>query len=137
MGFVRDQFEKLRADGLEVKQLKEKLKMAEAMAERVTAAIGGECVSSSKSKSPMENAAEKALELRERLAEIEPKHQRDKLFLQGTIGLLSNEYHRKVLSGYYIDCKTKTEVGREVGYTFRHIYNIIDSAFKVLEEMIE
>ena len=125
MGSVLEKLQQVRADGQEIAKLKEQLAIAEALAERVTAAMDGESVCSSKTKSPMENAADKAIELMAKIAELETANDQRKQYLSGVIDAVLDKKEKTVLRGIYFDCKTKTALVSKLDCTWQTIYKKI------------
>lgn len=123
----------IRERTVEIARKEDQLERARALAERITAAMGGESVASSKSKTPMENAADRAMTLEAEIADLKAKNEQEKRVYSAMIDGLQLETYRKVLEGIYFDCKTKKMVAKEIGYTERHIYNILDWAIAELE----
>ena len=132
---VKEELQQVLDEGNKIERLRERLAMAEALAERVTAAIGGEAVSSTKFRSPMENAADKAIALRAELAELEASHNRRKMFLSAVVNILPDERMKKVLRGIYFERKTKSELAKEMHYTWQTIYNIQKQAIEKLDDL--
>lgn len=134
MGIVLEKLQQVRAIGQDIAKLKEQLAMANALAERVTAAMDGESVCSSKTKSPMENAADKAIELMAKIAELEADYDQRKQYLAGAMDAILDEREEKVLRGIYFDCKTKTALSLALDCTWQTIYNIHRRAVCKLDE---
>ena len=132
---IREQFEKLLEERKEIKKQRERLEVAESLAEKMTAAISGESVVSSKARSAMENAADKIIEIKAELEPLEAAYQQRKLYLSAMVESLQDDIQKTVMAGIYFNGKTKEAVGKMVGCTGRHVYNIIDKAICVLDEM--
>lgn len=125
--------EAIRERTKEIARKEDQLERARALAERITAAMGGESVASSKNKTPMENAADRAMTLESEIAELKAQNEKEKRFYSAMIDGLQLETYRKALKGIYFDGKTKKEVANEIGYTVRHTYNILDWAISELQ----
>ena len=134
---VRKELEAIKDYNATMARKKEQLERAESLAERITAAIGGESVASSKNKTPMENAADRVMILKGEIAALEAENERRKLILSALVDSLSDDKRKTVIRGVYFDCKTKAAVGLEIDRTWRHIYNIIDAAIAELQRLAD
>ena len=121
----------------ELHRLEEQYERAKALAERITAAMGGESVASSKNKTPMENAADNVMMLREEIDALKKANEPRTLILSALVDSLGDDRQKKAIRGIYFDCKTKKAVGREIGCTERYVYDIIDAAIAELQQMAD
>lgn len=117
----------------ELSKLEEQCERAKALAERITAAMGGESVASSKNKTPMENAADRAIEKKAEIDALKAANEKRKAVLSALVDSLGDDKQKTVIRGIYFDCKTKAAVGLEIDRTERQIYNIEDAAIAEMQ----
>ena len=134
---VRKELDAVRAYSKNLHDLEEQYERAKALAERITAAMGGESVASSKNKTPMENAADRAIEKQAEIDALKAAHERRTAILSALVDSLGDVRQRKAIRGIYFDCEPKAVVAMRIDRTRRHVYNLIDAAIAEMQRMAD
>jgi len=113
----------------------EQLDSLRCLAKRVTAGYSLDKVSSSKSRSPMENAIVKIIDLEreidgdiDNLVELKRKISKD-------IGMVDNLNYRLLLEMRYISGQSWEDVASNIGYDVRTVFRIHGKALKEIEKI--
>lgn len=111
----------------------------ESLAQKMTAAMGGETVSGSRNLDPLGTVIAKKEALIWEIARIQKEYDKQKEFLSGIIDGLQKPVYIKILYGVYFHQKKLTEVSDKIGYSYRHTQDLHTDALlavqKILDEM--
>ena len=107
------------------------------LAEKVTAAIDGEVVSSSRSRDQMGiNLANKE-NLKAEIARLWKEYERHRAYIFSFVKCLRKPVHITILSGVYFSGKELKEVSDEIGYSYRHTQDLRDVAIQDLQKIMD
>ena len=112
----------------------EMMERAAALAEKVTAAMGGESVSSSKSNDPMGDATSEKVDLKREIDALQKELSERKHRLSGLIDTLEKPQWIDVLYGVHINRKKRADLAVEMGYSASYIGELHDVAIRELEK---
>lgn len=105
------------------------------LAQKVTASYSQDKVSSSKSKSPMENAIVKIIDLEHEIDEDIDNLVELKRKISKDIGRVDNMSYRLLLEMRYIGGQSWEDVASNIGYDVRTVFRIHGKALKEIEKI--
>lgn len=107
------------------------------LAEKVTAAIGGETVSGSRNNDPMGTFMKNKEKTLCEINRLQEEYERHRAFISGFVNSLTNKVYIKILYGLYFNGKELKEVADEIGYSYRHTQDLRDVAIQELQKIMD
>jgi seryl-tRNA synthetase len=115
----------------------EELEQLDSLLKRVTAAMGGEVVSSSKNPDKMADIIDKIIKLRKELNRNVDKYVDIKREAAELLPKIKNPVKYKILHNYYVLDMTFEKIAEEIGYTYQWTHCLHDLALLEFEEILE
>ena len=119
------------SDGLE------ELARLKALATKVTSAMDGEVVSSSKNPDKMTDAVEKIIRLQEKINSYVDKYVDIKNEATELLAQVENPTHYKILHSRYVLYKTWEQIACEIGYTYQWVCQLHGVALLEFEKILK
>ena len=115
----------------------EELARLKSLAEKITANMDGEVVSSSKNLDPLGEAWVRVTEKEREIETLKENHKQLKSFYIDIIDNMRKPVFIKILYGKYFFEKTLQEIADEEGYTYRNICYLHGNALQAVENAIK
>ena len=114
----------------------EDLARLKALATKMTAAMDGEAVSSSKNPDPMGDAVVKLLMKKDEITRLQNAYENARNYFSKIIDSLPDHRYIKVLYGVYFEGKTLGKIASEMNYSYRNICYIHGGALRAVEKIM-
>ena len=115
----------------------EELAQLKALATKVTAALDGEAVSSSKSPDKMTDVVAKIIKLQEYINGAVDKYVDRKREALELLSKVTNPVHYKILHSRYVLYKTWEQIADEIGYTYQWTCQLHGGALQEFEKIMK
>lgn len=115
----------------------EELARLKALATKVTSAMDGEVVSSSKNPDKMTDAVEKIIKLQEKINSYVDKYVDIKNEATELLAQVENPTHYKILHSRYVLHKTWEQIACEIGYTYQWVCQLHGVALLEFEKILK
>lgn len=115
----------------------EELAQLDALLKKVTAAMGGEVVSSSKNPDKMTDTIYKIDKLRNKLNHNVDKYVDIKREVSEILSQVEDPVHYKILHSRYVLYKTWEQIADEIGYTYQWTCQLHGVALREVEKIME
>lgn len=109
----------------------------DSLAQKMTAALGGESVSGSRNLDPLGTAIVRKNTLIQEIARIQAEYDKQKEFLSGIIDGLMKPVHIKILYGVYFHQKKLIQVANIIGYSYRHTQDLHTEALQTVQKIMD
>jgi hypothetical protein len=107
------------------------------LAEKVTTAIKGEVVSSSRNGDPMSDFMVKKEKILCEINRLQDEYEQYRLFMSGFVKRLRKPAYKKILYGVYFNGKELKDVADGIGYSYRHTQDLRDVAIQELQKIMD
>lgn len=134
---AKEELRQILVDNAKINYKMEELERLKSMATKVTAAMGDEVVSRSRSPYTMENVVDKIIHAQDELNRMIDEFIDKKNYFSAIIDSLDNPAHIRILTGRYYDGKTLEKLSNEMCYSYRHICNIHGDALQAVEKRMK
>ena len=128
---------KIRALDIKINDSMEELEQLKALATKVTAALGGEVVSSSSSPDKMTNIVAEIIKLQEELNRDVDNYVDMKREAAELLSKVENPVHYKILHSRYVLYKTWEQIADEIGYTYQWVCQLHGVALLEFEKILQ
>ena len=128
---------KIRALDIKIYDSMEELAQLKALATKVTSAMDGEVVSSSKNPDKMTDVVAKIIKLQELLNRDVDKYVDNKREALELLADLENPIHYKILHSRYVLYKTWEQIACEIGYTYQWVCQLHGVALLEFEKIMK
>lgn len=115
----------------------EELERLDSLAKKMTAAMNGDAVTSSKNLDPMGNTLVKKRLLFEEIGRLQIAYENQKEYLSSIIDKLNKPVFIKILYGRYFMGKKLTQIAKEEGYCYRNICTLHGNALQAVEKSMK
>lgn len=120
-----------------IEEKTEDLIKLDSLAKKMTAALDGEAVSTSKNLDPMGNViASKERVIRE-IVQLQEALEKQKVFLSGIIDGLQKTVYIKILYGLFFHGNELAEVAEKIGYSYRYTQDLRDVAIQAVQKILD
>lgn len=132
-----EELEKIATYKAQIEEKTEDYIRLDALAKKVTAAMGGEAVSKSKELDPLGLAIANKEKAKKALVRIQVKYEKHKTFLSNIIDGLKKPAYIHILYGLYINEKDLTEIADKIGYSYRRTQDLRDEAIQAVQKIMD
>jgi hypothetical protein len=134
---AKEELEKILLNEADVEGECENLIRLCSLAEKVTAAMKGEIVSSSRSNDSMSRFLEDKEKLLSEINRLQDKYEQHRIFMSGFVKSLQKPVYKKILYGVYFNGKKLAAVANKIGYSYRHTQDLHDIAIQELQKIMD
>jgi hypothetical protein len=134
---AKEELEKILLNEADVEGECENLIRLHSLAEKVTAAMKGEAVSTSKGNDPMGKFLEDKEKLLVEINRLQDEYERHRNFISGFVKRLQKPVYKKILYGIYFNGKKLAAVANKIGYSYRHTQDLHDVAIQELQKIMD
>ena len=127
----------IRKAEIKIEDGTEELARLKALATKVTSAMDGEVVSSSKNPDKMADAVAKIIKLQEEINRDVDKYVDIKSEALGMLALVENQTHYKILHSRYVLYKTWEQIACEIGFTYQWVCQLHGVALIEFEKIMK
>lgn len=115
----------------------ETLIQLDAIAKKVTSAMGGEVVQRSRNLDPMGDAVALKEKLTQEIKKIQCTYTKQLARISRLIDKTQKPVFIKILYGLYVNGRELGEVADKIGYSYRHTQNLRDDAIKEIQKIMD
>lgn len=132
---AQEELEKILTHEALIECKNEELMRLQSLAQKITATMNGEAVSSSKNLDPMGEAIAKIDTKKAEIARLNAEHERRKSFYASIIDNLKKPMFIKILYKRYFIGKPLSKIAEEEGFCYRNICYLHGNALQAVENI--